>query len=701
MAEWIWLSPEIYGEYQNTFVRMEAPEEEKAAYRYCVADFAAEIDLPGIPERVELWVSGDTHFRLWVNDAFVGFGPAAAGGDFLTVEPLDWYYRNPYCVRPGERRLRFFAQVQLSPQVLTEFSCGRGGFLLEGIAYFSDGTSAAFGTDAGWRARLNRSYCRPCVYDERLAPDEWTPAALTGDGRVLSDAPVKMLDVEEILPQSPEQCQMKIRQGEAYRIEYDKIYAACVGIVAEGACHLRICCFETPGVSSGTEEVCLTGPGAFRSFRMHSVGECVIEVLDASPGTEIRPLLYFSHYPVAEAGTLRTSDPELDSIYELCCWTLNICRQTIHLDSPMHQELLACTGDYYIETLMTLFTYGDLSLARGDVIRTAKWLVQNRGRMFHTTYSLIWVQMLELVIRYTGDFSLAEDCREALLKLFACFEGYLGENNLIDNPPDYMFVDWMVAEGYSLHHPPKYLGQAVLNAFYYRALCTAAELGGTLGWPETEDWRRQAAEFRPAFNRAFYDAERGLYIDGLPGDGPEPTKWQPSNQPRRHFSRYPNILAALYGLCDETEGVRLTRLMADDNTDLAPIQPYFMNFLLQAVERYGLYEELGMKLLKKWTPSVKACSKGLQEGWYKPEEGYSFDHSHAWGGCPAYFIPAMLTGLKVSGHGYRRITLSPKLYGLQFAEVTFPTPFGEIRCAMREGEPPQISVPKEIEWKIV
>ena len=76
---------------------------------------------------------------------------------------------------------------------------------------------------------------------------------------------------------------------------------------------------------------------------------------------------------------------------------------------------------------MTAFTYGDMRLAAFDVRRTAELLLYNDGRIFHTTYSLIWVLMLRDVYQYTGDAALLSDCADALALLLKRFEGYLGE----------------------------------------------------------------------------------------------------------------------------------------------------------------------------------------------------------------------------------------------------------------------------------
>lgn len=696
-AKWIWLNPARYPTLQETIWNIGLAHEESS---YAVVEFEKEMTFDKKPAYVELRVSGDTHFRLFADGEWIGMGPAAAGGDFLATDaPLDWYYQNPYRVMPKEKTLHLFAQVQLSPQVLTEFSRGQGGFYLNGTAVFEDGQTMELGTDAAWRARLNRRYCAPCTYDETLSPDAWEAAFETGDTRVLSDAPVRMLEFETVLPMDAAQRRIAVHAGERIGVEFDRIYAANIALHASGACELRIACHETPGVGRSGEHVTFQGEGEYRSFRMHSVGECEIEVIRAAEGAEIELSLVFNHYPIDALGTLKTSDPELDAIFDLCRWTLGICRQTIHLDSPMHQELLACTGDYYIETLMSIYTCGDMSLARGDVIRTANWLRQNSGRMFHTTYSLIWVQMLELVHQLTADEALLWECRDALQALFARFDGYIGENGVIDQPPDYMFVDWVVVDGYSMHHPPKYLGQTVLNAFYYKALCVAAQIGARCGWEEADAYAQKAAALKIAFNKAFYDQQTGFYIDGLADFVPE-TKWQPENPPKRHISRHANLLAALYELCDEQTAVRLIHMAAHEQAGMAPIQPYFMCFMLQAVEKYGLVDVYGMQMLKLWSASVKACSKGLQEGWYKPEESYSFDHSHAWGGCPAYFIPQFLTGMKMEKPGFKEITLSPRLYGLKTAEIAFPTPRGEVKIVLREGEAPRVQAPDSIRWKL-
>ena len=47
--------------------------------------------------------------------------------------------------------------------------------------------------------------------------------------------------------------------------------------------------------------------------------------------------------------------------------------------------------------------------------------------------------------------------------------------------------------------------------------------------------------------------------------------------------------------------------------------------------------------------------------------------------------------------GFRKIKLSPCLYGLDYADISMPTPYGMVKVSMEKGREPIISVPEEIE----
>jgi hypothetical protein len=405
-------------------------------------------------------------------------------------------------------------------------------------------------------------------------------------------------------------------------------------------------------------------------------------------------------YPVTVDAQTQTSDASLNKILDVCKHTLRYCRQTHHLDSPMHCEPLACTGDYYIEALMTAFSFGDMRLAAFDLERTAEHLRHNDGRMFHTTYSLIWVRMLYDVYMLSGELTLLEKCRDALDLLLSRFATYMGENGLVEAPPDYMFVDWIYLDGLSMHHPPRALGQTVLNMFYFMALEYAARIYELLGEGDLSVRCRVRKEaLRRAVNSLLYDKEKGIYFEGLntavPAD--QLNAWQPQNVEKRYYLKHSNILAAYTGICDaDTARELIEKVMSEEIA--GDVQPYFLHYLLEAVYAHGLREKYTLPLIARWSPAIEKCDKGLVEGFYAPEPTYSFDHSHAWGGTPAYALPLALTGIELLEPGYKKIRFDPSLLGLTQAEVQIPTPYGMITVRQEDGKAPVIDVPDGIEY---
>lgn len=84
------------------------------------------------------------------------------------------------------------------------------------------------------------------------------------------------------------------------------------------------------------------------------------------------------------------------------------------------------------------------------------------------------------------------------------------------------------------------------------------------------------------------------------------------------------------------------------------------------------------------------------EGFIKPEPGYGFDYSHAWGGSPLYSLPKALLGLDINKPGLPEITLTPSLLGLKKAKVELLTQYGMIVCKLEENCKPKVTHPDEV-----
>jgi hypothetical protein len=349
--------------------------------------------------------------------------------------------------------------------------------------------------------------------------------------------------------------------------------------------------------------------------------------------------------------------------------------------------------------MMTPFSFGDMRLAEFDLIRTAAQLERENGKLFHTTYSLIFVRMLYDTYMLTGNTDLLKKCKRGLDLLLSRFETYIGENGLVDNPPDYMFVDWIYIDGYSMHHPPKALGQSCLNMYYFGALEAAERIYAELSlFTEAERCKNRRNNLQKAINSLLFDKEKGIYFEGLntPTVDRDTDDWTlPPNTHKRYYLKQSNVLATCFGVCDDDIGRRIVDKIMTDEIE-GDCQPYFMHYLFDAIYRLGLRNTYTLALAEKWKKPSNDCPKGLVEGFITPEPTYSFDHSHAWGGTPLYSIPKALIGLQITKAGMSEIHLSPSLLGLKHAKTELLTPYGKVTVEMNENSDPKITHPKNI-----
>ena len=679
-AKFLWLDPAAHpgADVNPTTVFAPAPE----GFSFRAVEFIKTVRRPrSYPGTLTVTAFADPKFRLWVGGAYVGTGPVAAGGDYANTLPMPKQYVNRWDVPVAGNTVELRVLVWTGCGVMTDYSTGKCGFILSA----EEGDELLAVTDETWTVRELPGFVSLGAYDF-TAPtgEEEAPAVVKGPWN-LADPGLPPLQETEILPDT---LAREVFAGlVTLRASFERIYSAYLILKIENP-------LSAPAVVRvGVDELRAPKPDhlrvtvpagetvVVRSLRMYSVGWMTVS---APVGVEAEAHLSYVRYPVdpANEGWFRCSDEGLNRIYEIGKFTLEMCRQTLHLDSPTHQETLGCTGDYAIEAAMTRMTFGDERLTRLDLLRTADLLLMTDGRMFHTSYSLIWVRMLADYVRRTGDRGCAEACYPAMETLLARFRTYLGERGVIETPPNYMFVDWANIDGFQLHHPPMALGQTVLNAFWSDALRAAEELCRTLGKiREARRLKDERERHRGAFNREFYDFEKNLYRDGWPKDegDPAPGDWLPENPAKTYYSRHANTLAVLFGMIrGKAARALMERIVTEDALDegtAIDVQPYFMRYVLLAVWKTGLFSAHGIRLLHLWDRVIEECPKGLAEGW----GDFHGDHSHAWGGAPVIEMPLRFTGFRMLRSGWRKFRLDPRLWGTDGFDAAIPTPWGLLR----------------------
>lgn len=707
VEQWIWLPKQAYPEYQTNCFSLEVPGSNEFK-EYAVVALTGEYHFLKPIESVSLRFSGDTAFALYCNSKHIASGPATGGGDFCELyreEALPQYYATKLELTQEEQpefaegEISFYAQVRMAPVRMFDYSRGHGGFFLTAHIRFTDGTKKMVFTDESWKAQRLSAYVAPNRFDNSIAKELPVAAEKVFNIWHCEDSPIPSCVEWELKPQGS---RLVIPAGEKVTaiMPFDMVYAGYLTATAVTQSRLDVKVYFREREEEGTlEELTFVKDGYYRGLGLQSAGCFYVEAQNSgNEEAEVSLALIVTHYPVGECAVTKTSDVELNQVLKVCMHTVKMCRQTIHLDSPRHCEPLACAGDYYVQTMMTAMTFGDLRLSSFDIRRIAEMLRYRDGRMFHSNYMMIWVEMLWDVYRFTGEKELLHDCEDALTVVLDKFATYLGDNGILETPPNFMFVDWLSPDGISLHRPPKALGQTCLNMFYYGALMTSQKIYETLEEPAMAAMRRRQAEtLHDAILENLYDSERKLFFEGL--NTPTPEKlvyfYMPQNVEKRYYRKHANILAAYFGFFDkETCRDLLSRIIEDD--ELGPVQIYFAHFLLEAVYRNGLCEEYTRRILEQWKEPVREFAKGLPEGFYLPDETYTFDYSHGWGGAPAYALPLALSGLEIVEPGYKKIRLHPTLLGLEYADVQIPTPFGMIELNLRAGKEPKVTLPEGV-----
>ncbi|MFY7953509.1 MAG: hypothetical protein ACOVT5_13475, partial [Armatimonadaceae bacterium] len=327
--------------------------------------------------------------------------------------------------------------------------------------------------------------------------------------------------------------------------------------------------------------------------------------------------------PVEYRGTFESSDRKLNDLWSACRWATQICLQAHHLDSPHHQEPISDPGDYLIASLLNYGTFFQPWLTRQDARKYAGILRVCKNQVFHTSYALLWLRMVVDYTLYTGDLSLERELSPEIHALIETFLGYRGNDGLISEAPNYMFLDWVDIAGFPGHHPPAAIGMGYMTTFVVAGLADAAGVAERTGdTAKARRYRALRARMIDDFHRELWMPTKGRYRDGYPfRTSVKPGQWLPADTAVETSTAHVNILAVLHGIApaDQRRAILEKALDGPEFT----CQPYFMHFVFDALAQNGLFEERAPGLLKRW--NVVEQTQSLREMW---DRG---DLSHSWG----------------------------------------------------------------------
>jgi len=703
-GDWIWLNESQYPDFQETrtvWINSQQP----CMYR---AQFRKEFDLSEIPGQALLCLTADVSFRAYLNGHFIGQGPANIGSDYEDTRPPEHWFFAIHDVRQhlqtGKNILA--VEVYAFDLALSEITSGAGKLICDLDTGLNQTLLA---TDTTWKCQVDTSVSRAngaLVFDATQASPDWEK--IDFDDRHWPNASVKTapktgcltpsqipvpirqpLPATQIRENSPTHKDGKIEnslfarewQHAGFTLDFGRNLSAyyTFEVTAQAGDTLKFFPREKNSPNRPLVYICRAGKNHFTTSQLNVFRYLTVEI-SSENGLKIDSLhALYSSYPVNYGGRFTCSDPFFTQLWDIARWTTQMCMQDLHLDSPMHQEPLACTGDYLIESLSNYHAFGDPWLARQDLIKTARMLQKNGYDMFHTSYSLLWVQMLHNYFQFTGDAQLVHDLLPHVNRLNALFATYLDENFLVSQAPDYMFMDWIKINKFNAHHPPAVIGMGYLSAFYYQSLRLAAEFNALAG-DENQSRKNQelAEKIKRGLNQWLWDESKGIYKDGLPFKSRvQPHFWLPADEDIVTYSPHVNTLAVLYDIAPQNyQNQIMDYVIAQKEIDL---QPYFSYFVLSALAHIGRFDADGLAFINKWKNGIDLETYTLKENWQdKTEFGYGGDFSHAWGGSPLIFLSRQILGITPAMPGFTKIRLVPFVsQQLTWAKGTVPLGAGD------------------------
>jgi len=687
-GKWIWLNQLKYPEYQ--FTNSTWIENKNGNNRTYKSFFRKKFDLKNLPDKAILFASGDVSFNLYINDSLVCHGPVNIGGDYFDKTPPAYWYFSSYDVKPylrqGENVIA--AEVYSWAFELSEVTSTNGRFLCD---LSLDGDKPEIFTDHSWKCALDTCYSTDnerLVFNANNEPARWKKInfndqhwAEASEKAPVNSAMLFQNDIPSVInvPISPQKISVlyrshwedvtnenffgKIEVDREFLLDFGKNMSARINfsLMANVDDSLVIMPFEKLNYEPNRSfrYVCRNGVNNFLTPNLHVFRFLKVKVYTKSSVKINSFQADFSSYPVQYRGDFSCSDTLYNQVWDIIRWTTQLCMNDMFFDSPKHQEPIACTGDYLIESLSNYYAFGDPWLVRQNLIQTARMLEKNDYQMFHTSYSLLWVQMMKQYFQYTGDTLLIKQMMPYVHNLLSKFETYQGSNFLLSNSPNYMFMDWINIHEFNAHHPPAVIGMGYLTAFYYKALIDAAYLDECTGAAsKSQDYLKIADNIKIGFNKELWDADKGLYKDGIPFiTDVQPNKWLPADKEIVTYSPHVNTLAVLYDIAPRDRQNALMKYVVEQEE--YELQPYFMSYVLAALKHTENIEE-GLRQIDLWKNAIDLTTHTLKENWQDVTvSGYGGDYSHAWGGSPLYFLSQNILGISQEEPGFKMIRVNP------------------------------------------
>ena len=454
----------------------------------------------------------------------------------------------------------------------------------------------------------------------------------------------------------------------------ESLSEAMSAVGQKGACNDHsVRDFEIPLPSYSDQEWGQTG---FRFVK--------IELCEQDAGISLKSALaVFIYRDLEYKGSFRCSDEKINKIYDTAAYTCHLNLQHMVWDG-IKRDRLVWIGDMHPEMLTVRSVFGPLDIIAKslDFARDQAPLPLYMNGM--ASYSLWWLIIVWDWYFYTGDIDFLKSEGEYARSLLKQLCGKVGEDGC-DCLESY-FLDWPT-------HQKPISEKSGVRALLKIALSKGQKLCSALGDKE---------------------------LSALCGEKAEALgKFSPEHQNQKQTA----AVAALAGLLSDNEAAKVIK-----DGGVKGLSSYLLFYTLKELSKTD--PECALSLLKdyecrqldrgattffedydvSWEQNagdILSLSKNEDIHGDRGDYCYKgFRHSlcHGWASGAVPFLAECVAGIEIAEPGCKKIRISPKMCGLDFIKVSYPTPLGILKAEIRRsgnGFSTEYSTPEGMTVEIV
>jgi len=391
--------------------------------------------------------------------------------------------------------------------------------------------------------------------------------------------------------------------------------------------------------------------------------------------------MLYEYLPVSYRGSFKSSDDELNRIWNTSAYTLHLSTREFFLDG-IKRDRWIWSGDANQSYLMNYYLFFD-----DPVVKRTIWAVRGSDPVethINTIldYSFYWFMSIYDYYLYTGDEELIRKIYPRMVTLMEFCLKRRNSNSMVEGlPGDWVFLDWA---------PISKEGElSAIQILFCRGLESMALCASLMNdTKKSIEYTALAKELKEKIMSVFWDKNQNAFIHN-----------RKNGLTEKDVTRYANMFALMFNYLDsaKTESVKTNVLMNDHVLKITT--PYMRFYELEALCAIGQQDYVMKEMKDYWGGMLR---EGATSFWelYDPNEkgtkkyalyGRPFGKSlcHAWGASPIYLLGKYFLGVKPLKPGYAEYLVEPNLGGLEWMEGKVPTPDGDIYVAMNKK---QISV---------